>query len=351
MLMPFLSLPRHVARVRALAAALVFVAFAFGVPASAVAGVMPPDYGMSWRTIGDPGNRLPNAAETPPWAPLQFPYGSVNHTYRLTTTEVTNRQYIDFVRAYLVFNPGVTNLTGISGFDIQVSHGTATHLNGDPDFAANMSWEYAARYANWLHNNKAMNAQAFEQGVYDTSTFYRDANGVNHHQNVPSPGAKYWIPTTDEWIKAAFWDPRKNNGAGGYWTRPNGSDTPLVPGIPGITPGAQTSAGTWVEPPVGYFPEVTSPWGLLDMSGGVAEMTSTVDTNDLGWRAHGGAGSSWGDSLSADRLSVAFSSIAAGTWNQASDFVGLRLASAVPSPSIIGTVPMLSLFLLSRKRT
>lgn len=312
--------------------------------APANGGVIPLDYGFQWATIGDPGNRLPNAAESQ-WA-SQYPYGSVDHAYRLTKTEVTNGQYIDFIRAYLVFNPGVNASMGITGSDIEIRGGQVRHLNSNPNFAANMSWEYAARFCNWLHNGMAMTADAFEQGVYDTSTFYRDANGVAHHNATPAPGAKFWIPTLDEWIKAAYWDPSKNNGDGGYWMYPNGTNTPLVPGIPGVTLGAQTSTGTFFEPLVGSFPNVVSPWGLLDMAGGMAEFTSTVDYGPQG-PGYGTGGSSFLTD-NGDSLRRAFGG---GTgWNQEAGVFGLRLASAVPSSGIFGMFPICGVFLLSRRR-
>lgn len=34
-------------------------------PDRAAAGQAPPDYGMTWCTVGAPGNRLPNAQEAP----------------------------------------------------------------------------------------------------------------------------------------------------------------------------------------------------------------------------------------------------------------------------------------------
>lgn len=43
--------------------------------------------------------------------------------------------------------------------------------------------------------------------------------------------AKYWIPTEDEWYKAAFYDPTLNGGSGGYWsyaTQSNTTPTPIT---------------------------------------------------------------------------------------------------------------------------
>lgn len=342
---------RHSSRTGSIVRTLFVCALAAGAvfsPTQACAGTSPPDYGMQWCTVSDPGNRLPNAAEAgEAWAGVQYPYGRVNHTYRLTKTEVTNAQYIEFIRAYLVFKPGVTNLTGISGYDIEVWGGGASHNNANPNFAANMSWEYAARFCNWLHNDKAMTLDAFERGVYDTSTFYIDSQGVPQHQVTPAAGARFWMPTVDEWVKAAYWDPSKNNGAGGYWTRPNGTDTPLIPGIPGWTPGAQTSAGAGVEPPVGFYPDVTSPWGLLDMSGGMAEFTSSIRER----RPGSGVLVAGADIGSQDHERFA-SGFGERNWGSVSGQMGLRLASIVPSPSVVVSITTpLALLSFSRRRS
>ena len=40
---------------------------------------------------------------------------------------------------------------------------------------------------------------------------------------VRKPGAKVFIPTENEWYKAAYYDPAKG-GTGGYWAYPTRSD-------------------------------------------------------------------------------------------------------------------------------
>lgn len=297
-----------------------------GVAEVARAGQVPPDYGMTWCTVGDPGNRLPNAGET--GSPLTvIPYGSVAREFRITRTEVTNAQYLGFVRAYL-------SVVGSASFDISgpgiVTEGGGSYVYpGGGEFPATMSWVYAARYCNWLHNAQAMTVGAFERGVYDTSTFYRDQNGVNQHQVDPAPGAKFWIPSFSEWVKAAFWDPRKpgsNGNTGGYWRFPNSTDTSLTSGLPS-QPDAQTNAGTFQYLPVGSYPTQLSPWGLLDVSGSARELTGTLG-GDPQRSILIQAGTSVREPAYLDRLapgsSLLFSSLDAG----------LRLASIVPSPGL-----------------
>ena len=69
-----------------------------------------------------------------------------------------------------------------------------------------VSWFDAARYCNWEHNE-------CPTGVQDASTTERGAytlDGANEGglDITRNPGAKYWIPSEDEWYKAAYHDPR-----------------------------------------------------------------------------------------------------------------------------------------------
>lgn len=61
----------------------------------------------------------------------------------------------------------------------------------------NISWFSAARFANWLHNG-ATAAASTETGAYSLN--YATL-GVFPKNN----GAKWWIPSDDEWYKAAFY--------------------------------------------------------------------------------------------------------------------------------------------------
>lgn len=313
---------------------------------AASAGQAPPDYGMTWSTIGAPGNRLPNAQEAPAWFqganPPGFRWGRVDYSYRLTKTEVTAGVYLEFVRAYLRANPPgpVGPDTGLSGGLIQVIFGQATLPNAFREFPATMSWEFAARYCNWLHNDKATSREAFERGVYDTSTF-RYENDVPLHQTTPAPGAKYWIPSVDEWYKGAYYDPNKNNGLGGYWMYPGMQDTPLISGLPSA--GGQTSAQTFADLAVGSYPGVVSPWGLLDVSGSEREWSGTIGERNSASHVFILGTASLG-SATIDRLE---SGPITGLFGSPS--YGLRIASSVPAPGV-GVVCAPLLFAVHRRK-
>lgn len=301
-------------------------------PASALSGEDADRF--HWAVIGDPGNRPTNAEEAPRFQP---PYwstpleaGSVAYPYRMSVFEVTNEQWLEFVNAYAPYNEGFYASFAFTGFYIHYHSPSGVYRMdaGTERWPAEMSWRYAARYCNWLHNGKAPERWAFESGVYDTSTFGEAPDGSFTDQIARSPGARYWIPSLDEWIKAVHWDPDKDGG-GGYWLYPNSSDAPPVPGPPGA---GDTSAGydddfgfLW---DVGSYPHVRTPWGLLDASGGVREKleTPTGPPGAPNARLDNGSRHTSGDPasfLSADRLDIV------GGGFVTSPSSGLRLARSM----------------------
>lgn len=255
--------------------------FAICLSANAAIAQDAPDYGFDFVTIGDPGNRDTIPSETPHSSDFQF--GSVDYVFRMATTEVTLGQYLEFVQAYYpieVKNTGnpIASL-GLTGFGIRAAFGQVHIRDGHTEHEpTSMSWEYAARYINWLHNGKVQEEWAYENGVYDTSTFVQDEKGNWLHQQVHNPHSRYWMPTYNEWMKAGYWDPNKNDGKGGYWIFPNTSDIEpiprLLPNEGGGRNSGRSSEGWPID--VGSFENVASPWGIYDMAGGVSEFTESV---------------------------------------------------------------------------
>jgi len=318
-----------------------------------------PDYDFQWSTIGSPGNRAANAQEAPNFflpPPLNPPggrqVGAVNHDYRLSRTEVTTAQWFEFVQAYTPYYSGAVNDPAftslwINATDFEPGHDPGYQVSeGTENLAAPVSWRYAARYVNWLHNDKGTEQSAFETGAYDTSTFTQNLDGSFNDQLVHDPGAQFWLPTLDEWTKGMHYDPhRYGAGQEGYWLYPHGSDEPPIPGYPdqGGESLAGVPLGTGPILPVGSFPTVQSPWGLLDGSGGLTEWLEY--TNPNGDRRTRGADGERdfnpdGDMSRLDRV----------TGGQAHfQLMGVRVASVVPSPSGLGPLTICCVVLVRRR--
>jgi formylglycine-generating enzyme required for sulfatase activity len=150
--------------------------------------------------------------------------------------------------------------------------------------AADISWFEAAAYVNWLNTSKgyapAYNLTwtngAWSMALWPTSP---DTNGnvawtnggTNLYRNA---SCTYFLPSENEWYKAAYYDPTKNGGSGGYWLYPTGSDSPPTPVASG------TNAGTAVyyfdNAPASVFQSGgLSPYGTMGQGGNVWSFTET----------------------------------------------------------------------------
>jgi formylglycine-generating enzyme required for sulfatase activity len=146
--------------------------------------------------------------------------------------------------------------------------------------------------------------------TYITVQNNNDSNGIATGSGtltvIPAThtsGAQYWIPTENEWYKAAYYNPTLNEGAGGYYDWATQSNT-----APGNTVGtgsnlANTRTGTGftkssgsllllqtpdplVGPnmltPVGAFSGSASYYGTFDQDGNVTEWNESIyDPTDV----------------------------------------------------------------------
>lgn len=309
------------------------------------------DYGFEWAVIGDPGNRDTIPAETP--ADPTLSAGGVAYGYRIMTGKLSTLDYLEFVRAYAPFWDGPPGHPDLTGWHIQAHQNrdeswTYEPADGADHYAASLSWEMAARYCNWFHNGKINEAWAFETGAYDTSTFYKDDQGY-HHQLTHDPDARFWIPTLDEYVKAAYYDPdRYGPGEGGYWLYPDGGNEQLYAAFPwdgGETIGDVLADSEWLGAwDLGQYPHVRSPWGLTDVSGTMEDWIEELSNVNIGTRML--AGSYAHDVLyfSFDRLDM---------WDGTSpDSIrgSLRIVTTIPTPSGAGFATAWLIHLRQRRR-
>jgi formylglycine-generating enzyme required for sulfatase activity len=168
-------------------------------------------------------------------------YGGVNYSYKLCAYPVTNCEYVEFLNAkassdpYSLYNEASAFdiVSGIvrSGVDGSYTYAVKPNMENKP--VVLIDWFNAARYCNWLHNSKGSGDT--ESGAYTLSSFMI-GNTIN--RNV---GANYYIPTENEWYKAAYY---KGGGTdAGYWTnslQSNSEPVAIVPDMVGNGP--QTSS-------------------------------------------------------------------------------------------------------------
>lgn len=143
-------------------------------------------------------------------------YGSVSYEYWISKYQVTNCEYAEFLNAvaktdrYGLYNQSM-NSSIYGGIVRDGNSGSYTYylknkMHNKP--VVFVSWYEAARYANWLHNNKPV-------GFQDNSTTEGGAyslNGICGGYTVPkNNNAKYYIPNENEWYKAAFYNGDNNS--------------------------------------------------------------------------------------------------------------------------------------------
>lgn len=313
--------------------------------ASACPADIDPLSGIDFVTVGAAGNA--------PWTGggSANGRGQVNYQYRIGKYEVTTAQWAEFMNAAFD-RPAGDAIPWVQTPFIWGASGTTPNNSANPNArhwtvpagnemraTGGISWRTAAIYCNWLCNGKATNREAFLTGAYDVSTF-ASIGGRYLDQLAHTPGAAYYIPTWDEWIKAAHYDPSKSNPdgtTGGYWTYSNSSDSPLIAGPPDI--GTANYGFTSPSPysiMLGSY-NVQSPWGLYDAAGFTGEWTEEalygVPGDPPTDRLY--EGSQWGfEAVFADMVRSPgggdFPGLS-GSW------VGFRIAS-IPSPAVWSVV-------------
>jgi sulfatase modifying factor 1 len=291
---------------------------------------------IDWVTVGDPGNTADTSGNP-------NPAGDVADSFQIMKYEFTNQQYTDFLNSV---DPSGTNpnsvyntnqgsnarggISFISGNASGSKYAIRTNMGDKP--VNYVSWFDAARVSNWLMNG-ATGTSSTETGAYTLS-------GTSTAPAVNS-GATFYIPTEDQWYKAAYYKGGSTNA--GYWDYATQSDTaptPVTSGSTGI--GSAGSAGSFAN----YNDDADwnsqngnvttvgsnggpSAYGAFDMSGNVREWND-LDGNAGSFRGRRGAG--WGN----DAFDLSSSSRFTVDPSLEHGSLGFRLASPVPEPATLG---------------
>lgn len=266
----------------------------------AVAIVMWPARAMDFVVVGDPGNE-PD--------PL-YAFGAVPYVFEIGRFEITNEEYAEFLNAtasredpYGLYNPCMS--TGLFGGIEKLGDGYPCRYQAKPGWERRpvvyLSWYDLARLANWFHyGNPSHGAPGpgvtegtDTEGAYDTRGFPHGADAKPDPERLPprrNPGALYWIPSEDEWYKAAYFDPTRY-GKRRYWDYPvRSDDPPRNPPPPGDARSANYFNGVfalgkpWFLAEVGSYPEALSYYGTYDQGGNVWEWVEDWRRKGQGWR-------------------------------------------------------------------
>jgi formylglycine-generating enzyme len=270
-------------------------------------------------TIGNPGNPADTTGQP-------NPAGSVPYAYRIGKYEISEQM--------------IEKANALDGLGITIDS------RGPDKPATSVSWFEAAKFVNWLNTSEGhMPAYKFvpldrfsppdlvaSQGFvlwqpgddgYDPGNLFR--NGLAH----------YFLPSADEWYKAAFYDP----ATASYYDYPTGSNTPPTAVASGTAPGTAVfhqdlSAGPADIMQAGGL----SPYGTMAQGGNIEEWEETelglVNDNTLALRGRrGGAWETLASTFSASTRFGSGPSIPLAP-------TGFRVAGVIPEPCTMALLGM-----------
>ena len=287
---------------------------------------------IEWTDVGNPGNA--------PRPNLGAMWGAVPYSYKISTYPVTNSQYVEFLNAK---DPSGTNSLGLYSTIMPLSGGIAydasaavgskyATIPSNANWPVNhVSWNDAIRFVNWLSNG---------QGNGDTETgSYTIASGIGGSATQRNPGAKIFLPSRDEWVKAGYYDP----ATGTYFDYATSSNTYPTASLPTSTPNSANIGAVVGHPTdVGAYSGTKSPYGAFDMVGNVWQWVEESPGPGSNRRVRGGSYNS---------AATILSSLYPGLSDDVQ--IGFRLAM-VPEPSsvalaLIGSVGVVAWGLRRRR--
>jgi sulfatase modifying factor 1 len=252
--------------------------------------------------VGNPGNSADGEGGP----------GAVASSYSISKYEITIGQYVEFLNAVAV-----------------------TDANGQP-------------------TTGAQTAGTTEDGAYLIGAT------VTRRTTNPNTGAAptYALPTSDQWYKAAYYDPTLNSGTGGYYAYATQSNTSpgntvgpdpnqanvVVGGEYSLTQSSELVGAQNYLTDVGSYSGSSSFYGTFDQTGNTSEWTETLGDSASEALLRGGA---WNLVASGAGSGISLQ-ITTANYD-----TGFRLVAAVPEPGTMGLLASgvgVGLWHLARRR-
>lgn len=226
-------------------------------------------FAIDFVTIGNPCN-----------IPASNGKGVVPNTYQISKYEITNTDYCAFLNCcastedrFQLFSPlmeehffgGICRTITANGFVYNIKPG----YQNIP--VIGVTWMSAIRYCNWLHYNSANIESGKPLSEYIMLTEGDSTHGAYSTISVPSQRnkyARYWLPSEDEWLKAAYFDGKEwhelliTEGSNCYTRKGWAIPYPHIKAVGG-------------EP---------SHYGTYDQQGNVAEWIESSRSSDGQWK-------------------------------------------------------------------
>jgi formylglycine-generating enzyme len=251
----------------------------------------------------------------------------VPYTYKIDKYDVTYSQYAEFLNAkdptgantLGLYNSAMSdaNSGGINSFNGSAYTVIAGRGNHPVNF---VNWYDAVRFANWLNNGQG-NGDT-ESGAYTLlGGTPRPSNGLSIKRN---DGATIFLPSENEWYKAAYYDPTTSS----YFLYPTSSNSAPTASHPtALANHANFNHDIGNLTDVGAYSGTTSPYGAFDMGGDVNQWNEALINGSI----RGLRGGSFSDG-SGLMQSTSGRATVLGSPEFAYGNVGFRVAS-VPEPS------------------
>jgi sulfatase modifying factor 1 len=292
-------------------------------------------------------------------------YGAVSYAYNIGKYGVTVGQYAAFLNAvaatdkYDLYSQSMASDLNIAGIARSGSSGSYSYsIIGSANHPiAYVNWGNAARFANWLNNGQPTGSEG--PGTTETGAYTLNGATTNGALMLVrrNANATWFIPTENEWYKAAYYQPAAAGGdSDGYWLYPMKTNTTPYSAPPpgssapdptrvgnflyngGITNGYDhglaVTASTSYSSSQNYLTDVgaysSSPtyYGTFDQGANVREWCETAFGGDISGVQRVTRGGSWIEP--SDYLQA---STNRQQWPlDAGSSIGFRVASSIPEP-------------------